>query len=630
MVGQRGVVDQLRVALDAAFEDGKRLDDCLLVGPPGTGKSQIAAILAQELAVKCHEALGQSITCAADLNALLLSARDGEIVFVDEAHELQKLHQTALYLAIDKRQVIVCGSKTVQAIPLANFCLLLGTTDEFSLLQPLRDRMKLVLRFQFYGVEELTQIVRHRAKALGWGLDDAVPNLIGQRARGTPRLALRLLAAARRVSRSLGEQVITLDHAHQQGFIHRDIKPANILLDSHGQPYLTDFGIAATREELRVARTASVGTLAYMSPEQVLGQPVDARSDTCSLGIVLFEMLTGHRPFSGRNSRDLREQVLSATPTFVDSQAQVIPAALEQVCMKCLQREPRQRYAAASSLAAALRESLSNNARRSHRRLYFVGAMMLVLLIGFGAVGFSLRQHGGVSLPGSSERPTETQNHLASGTVLFNHQEFRQAAAEFTEAIHRDPRLMAAFQRRAACHFNLGELQQAMSDLAHVLENDPKNAEAYKLRALANTQLGLFDKALSDARDALRFDPANAESSKNLLALIYHARATDHNNHFRWSEALADASDMIRLQPGNAEAYAVRGTIYFNMRDFDRAVADFNKTIELEPNNPKRHKQRSDSLRGAGRLDEAKADEEKASALQRKPQTGGSLEVRAN
>lgn len=212
MVGQRGVVDQLRVALDAAFEDGKRLDDCLLVGPPGSGKSQIASIVAQECAVTFHETLGQSIANLADLNGLLLSARDKEIVFIDEAHQLHRLFQTALYLALDKRQVVVCGGKAVQTIPLASFCLLLGTTDEFSLLQPLRDRMKLVLRFQFYSVEELTHIVKHRAKALAWGLDDAVPPMIGQRARGTPRLALRLLQACRRVCRSVGEQTITVDH----------------------------------------------------------------------------------------------------------------------------------------------------------------------------------------------------------------------------------------------------------------------------------------------------------------------------------------------------------------------------------------------------------------------------------
>ena len=84
IVGQRGVVDQLRVALDASFQDGKKLDDCLLVGPPGVGKSQIASVLGQELAVKFHETLGQSITTMADLNALLLSAQDKEIIFIDE------------------------------------------------------------------------------------------------------------------------------------------------------------------------------------------------------------------------------------------------------------------------------------------------------------------------------------------------------------------------------------------------------------------------------------------------------------------------------------------------------------------------------------------------------------------
>ena len=154
IIGQQGVTNQLRVALDAAFEDHRRLDDALLVGPPGLGKTQIAAVLGHELAVKTHEALGQSIKNASDLNALLLGARDKEIIFIDEVHELPKIFQTSLYLALDKRKIVVKGGRSFQFIPLAEFTLLLGTTDEYLLLQPLRDRMRLLLLFEFYTDED--------------------------------------------------------------------------------------------------------------------------------------------------------------------------------------------------------------------------------------------------------------------------------------------------------------------------------------------------------------------------------------------------------------------------------------------------------------------------------------------
>lgn len=98
----------------------------------------------------------------------------------------------------------------VQSLPLADFTLLLSTTDEYCLLEPLRDRMKLVLRFQFYSDAELTILLRQRCKALNWPVDEAVFPLIAVRARGTPRLALRLLQSARRVCRSEGERTITL------------------------------------------------------------------------------------------------------------------------------------------------------------------------------------------------------------------------------------------------------------------------------------------------------------------------------------------------------------------------------------------------------------------------------------
>ena len=212
IVGQKAVVNQLIVALSACFEDHKRLDDCLLVGGPGLGKSQIAAVLGHELATTTHEALGQSLKSTADLNALLLAAGDGEIVFIDECHELSKVHQTALYLALDKRKILVRGGNSFQSLPLAEFTLLLGSTDEYCLLQPLRDRMRLVLRFDFYTPEELTKIVKHRAKSLQWHLEESLPPLIAQRARGTPRLALRLLQACYRVSRAEGMEHLTVDH----------------------------------------------------------------------------------------------------------------------------------------------------------------------------------------------------------------------------------------------------------------------------------------------------------------------------------------------------------------------------------------------------------------------------------
>ena len=214
LVGQRAVVAQVQVALDAARHDAASFPSALLTGSPGLGKSQLARCIAAEMGTDFTEILGQAIREPSDLNAILLAATHRAVVHVDEAHELDKEFQTALYLALDQKKVLLStrSNRGPQAIPLADFTLLLSTTDEYCLLQPLRDRMRLSLRLQFYSDAELVEVARRRADALGWAVAGGVLPEIARRARGTPRIALRLLQACRRVCRSEGEERITAEH----------------------------------------------------------------------------------------------------------------------------------------------------------------------------------------------------------------------------------------------------------------------------------------------------------------------------------------------------------------------------------------------------------------------------------
>ena len=215
LIGMREVVSQVSVGIEAAFADNMKFDDSLLVGNAGCGKTQTAKVIAAEMASGFQEVLGQAISSSADLNSLLLSATERSVCLIDEAHELPKEQQTALFLALDQRRIAIGGGKggrSSQSIDIANFTLLLATTDEYALLPPLRDRMKLTLRFGFYTDDELAILTRQRSRGLGWVTDDDVFPQIAKRARGTPRLALRLLQAARRVCRAEGDEDITLTH----------------------------------------------------------------------------------------------------------------------------------------------------------------------------------------------------------------------------------------------------------------------------------------------------------------------------------------------------------------------------------------------------------------------------------
>lgn len=173
--------------------------------------------------------------------------------------------------------------------------------------------------------------------------------------------------------RIVAEIARSLAYAHGQGFIHLDIKPANILLDPQGHPLVTDFGIAATEQELLQEPRRLLATLAYASPEQISEQRIDARSDIWSLGVVLYETLTGRLPFDDPNPVALREQIGSSPPAPLLS----VPKGLERICRKCLAKNPADRYADAQQLADDLAASL--RVRRGGRKV-FLGIVILVLV----------------------------------------------------------------------------------------------------------------------------------------------------------------------------------------------------------------------------------------------------------
>jgi Holliday junction DNA helicase RuvB len=155
--------------------------------------------------------------------------------------------QVALYMALDQRKIVVSGTKSGGSpltIPLADFTLLLATTHEADLLQPLRDRMRLVLRFQFYSDQELAELVRLRCVGLRWPVDAEVLPEIAKRSRGTPRLALRLLQSCRRVCRSLGESTITPQHLQRACVLEQTDE---LGLGPTDQQYLNILSNGATR-----------------------------------------------------------------------------------------------------------------------------------------------------------------------------------------------------------------------------------------------------------------------------------------------------------------------------------------------------------------------------------------------
>src|SRR6266542_62676 len=412
---------------------------------------------------------------------------------------------------------------------------------------------------------------------------------------------------------ALIRQVTTgLASAHAAGIVHRDLKPGNIMLLPDGLVKILDFGLAKVRDTTQTKSRATLGTVAYMAPEQIRSERVDARSDLWAVGVIMYEMLTGVQRFASDHELAILHGIVHVEPKRVSQLNRNTPPPLEQIVAALLQKDRSHRYQCAESLLADL-DALDRGVPLAHRiplwtrawqrrqiRISVLAGSALLMLLAFGSLSWRLGQSNQVSgtaapaalqtlavLPFVNRQPSSTNQYLVSGftdgivSQLSRTQGLRVAGLSSSGALQRQglaPRAVGV--RLGAAHVIEGTMRvtgdtlQAYVQLTRVSDADILWSQKFRapMSDILSLQAQVADSILrqlepGSARSvALMHPPTNDPEA---YALYLKGRyAWEQRTREKFEEALALYNGAVERDPEFALAYAVMAEAYVNMQNF--------------------------------------------------------------